>query len=75
MIKNYSLQGKDLPFATWMGIIFGAVCIFRIVFCFVYVDGGFSDLSEYVIFEIPTFLLFSVVILVTTVFMRLSKKK
>ena len=60
---------------TWLGVIFACVCVFRVVFCFVYIDDGFSELSEYVVFEIPTFLLFSGVILVICLFMRLSKKK
>ena len=51
------------------------VCVFRVVFCFVYIDDGFSELSEYVVFEIPTFLLFTGVILVLVLFMQLSKKK
>ena len=68
-------EGREFPAVTWLGVIFACVCVFRIVFCFVYIDDGFSDLSEYVLFEIPTFLLFTGVILVICLFMRLSKKK
>ena len=75
MFKNSVMEGKELPNVTYLGLIFGAVCVFRIVFCFVYVDDGFGDVSEYVVFEIPTFLLFTAVIFVTALFMRLSKKK
>ena len=75
MFKNHISEGRQVPLATWMGVIFGIVCLFRVVFCFIYVDDGFSDLAEYVVFEIPTFLLFTGVILVTAMFMKLSKKK
>ena len=73
--KNVVVESKELPTITWLGVIFGIVCVFRIAFCFVYIDDGFSELSEYVIFEIPTFLLFTAVILVIGLFMRLSKRK
>ena len=75
MIKKHSLQGNSLPIITWLGVILAIVCVFRIVFCFVYIDDGFSELSEYVVFEIPTFLLFTGVILILVLFVQLSKKK
>ena len=60
---------------TWLGVILAIVCVFRIVFCFIYVNDGFSPLSEYVVFEIPTFLLFTGVLLVLLMFAQLSKKR
>ena len=75
VFKRSFTYNKGIPAVTWLGIIFAIVCVFRIVFCFVYVEDGFSELSEYIIFEIPTFLLFSAVILVICLFVRLSKKK
>ena len=75
MFKKHTLNGKQLPLITYLGVVLFCVCIFRIVFCFVYVNDGFSELSEYVVFEIPTFLLFTGVILVLVLFMQLSKKK
>ena len=75
MFRHFTLAGKNVPVVMWLGVIFGIVCIFRVVFCFVYIDDGFSELSEYAVFEIPTFLLFTGVILVIALFVRLSKKK
>lgn len=74
--KNYAASNRAIPLVTWIAVIFGIVCIFRICFCFIYPDGGFEDnqLAEYVVFEIPTFLLFTAVILAIALFMRLSKK-
>ena len=59
MLRHFTLAGKNVPVVMWLGVIFGIVCIFRVVFCFVYIDDGFSELSEYAVFEIPTFLLFT----------------
>ena len=75
MIKSNTLKGNNVPMITYLGVILGIVCVIRIVFCFIYVDDGFTALSEYLIFEIPTFLLFTGVILVIVLFMQLSKKK
>ena len=77
IIKTYVMVGRSVPLVMWIGVIFSIVCIFRIVFCFVYTGGGFEEeeLSEYVVFEIPTFLLFTAVILAIALFMRLSKKR
>ena len=49
--------------------------MFRIAFCFVYVGDGFSKLGEYIVFEIPTFLLFTGVLHVLTLFLRLGQQK
>ena len=75
MLRKNKCSFKTLPSITYLGIILAPVCVFRVVFCFVYIDDGFSELSEYVVFEIPTFLLFTGVILVLVLFMQLSKKK
>ena len=77
IVKTYVMRGKSVPAMTWIATIFLVVCLFRIVWCFVYVDGGFEDevLAEYVMFEIPTFLLFTAVILAIALFMKLSKKR
>ena len=74
-LKNTLGTKKPIPPVFWLGVLFAVVCVFRIVFCFVYLEDGFSELSEYVIFEIPTFVLFSALILVTCLFLRLSEKK
>ena len=49
--------------------------MFRIVYCFLYVEDKFDEVGEYVVFEIPTFLLFTGVLLVIMLFMQLSRKK
>ena len=57
------------------GVLLAVLCVFRIVFCFLWPVGGFGDnsLAEYVLFEIPTFLLFSIVILSISFFRKLSR--
>ena len=52
MIHKSTLFKRALPPITWLEVILTIVCVFRIVFCFVYIDDGFNELSEYVIFEI-----------------------
>jgi hypothetical protein len=72
-----SSKQKSVPIVAWLGIIFGVLCIFRIVFCFLWPVNGFGDntVAEYAVFEIPTFLLFSAVILAIGYWRKLSKKK
>ena len=75
--KTIVKEKIPVPFVTWISILFLMVCIFRIAFCFHWPSGGFQGepLTEYAIFEIPTFLLFSVLISTTGNWRKLSKKK
>ena len=75
VFKKRFLVSHKLPLIFWLGVFLGIVCVFRIVFVFIYVNDGFSDLSEYVVFEIPTFLLFTVVVLLLVLFLQLSARK
>jgi len=53
---------KDGKLIPSLSIIFLALCVFRAVFLFGYPSELFGALSEFVVFEIPTFLLFTAVI-------------
>ena len=67
---------KDAPVVAWIAIIFIILCIFRVVFCFLWAGEKLNDneVAEYVMFEIPTFLLFTTVILCIGFWRKLSKK-
>uniref|UniRef100_A0A7S4NP18 Uncharacterized protein n=1 Tax=Paramoeba aestuarina TaxID=180227 RepID=A0A7S4NP18_9EUKA len=73
-LQNYLKNKGILPLVSWLGVIFAVLCVFRIAFCFVYLDDQFEDneLSYFVLFEIPTFLLMSGIILVIGLFLKLS---
>ena len=68
---------KTMPTVAWLGVIFMIVCIFRIVYLFAYPNGTFEDeeLADFVVFEIPTFLLFTAVILCIFIWRNLAQKK
>jgi hypothetical protein len=68
---------KSVPIVAYLGSILCVLCIFRIVFCFLWPVNGFGDnsVAEYAVFEIPTFLLFSAVILAIGYWRKLSNKK
>mmetsp|Transcript_40661 Transcript_40661/g.56506 ORF Transcript_40661/g.56506 Transcript_40661/m.56506 type:complete len:1260 (+) Transcript_40661:1007-4786(+) len=61
----------------WLAVFFILVCIFRAVFMFLYPKGEFEDnsLAEFVVFEIPTFLLLSVVIICIYYWKKVTIKK
>ena len=67
---------KDAPVVAWIAIVFIILCIFRVVFCFLWAGEKLDDneVAEYVMFEIPTFLLFTTVILCIGFWRKLSKK-
>ena len=67
---------KDAPVVAWIAIIFVILCVFRAVFCFLWAGEKLEDneVAEYVMFEIPTFLLFTTVILCIGFWRKLSKK-
>ena len=52
------------------------LCVFRAIFMFAYPNGTFdgNELAEFVVFEIPTFLLFSVVITSIFFWRKLSRR-
>jgi hypothetical protein len=68
---------KNIPVVAWIAMIFCIVCIFRIVFCFMWPSGGFVNkpVAQYAVFEIPTFLLFSAVIIAIGFWRKLSRKR
>ena len=70
------LQMRKLHLAMPMSILFAILCVFRICFMFMYPNGIFENepLSEFVVFEIPTFLLFTLVIVSIGFWERLSSR-
>ena len=77
LYRDLRASGKPVPIVAWLGVVLAILCIFRITFCFIWPSGGFEDnsLAEYVIFEIPTFLLFTVVIMCIGFWRKLSRKR
>ena len=67
----------NFPFIGWIVVLFIILCVFRIVFFFGYPNGTFDDqpLADFVVFEIPTFFLFTAVILCTANWRKLSQDK
>jgi len=78
-VMFYSIvkTNKNIPIVAWIALIFCVLCIFRIVFCFLWPVGGFDNkpVALYAVFEIPTFLLFSVVIIAIAFWRKLSRKR
>ena len=76
LARELSQTKKSVPVVAWIAVIFLILCIFRIVFLFLYIQEKLVDdpLTEYVLFEIPTFLLFTVVILANGFWRKLSQK-
>jgi hypothetical protein len=78
-VMGYSIlqSKKSIPVVAWIALILSILCIFRIVFCFLWPVGGFQDnpVALYAVFEIPTFLLFSVVIIAIGFWRKLSRKR
>ena len=77
MFNSIRKTKKEIPIVAWIAVIFIILCIFRIVFCFLWPDGGFegNPVAQYAVFEIPTFLLFSVVIIAIAFWRKLSRKR
>jgi hypothetical protein len=77
MIRSILRTKKEIPIVAWIAVIFCILCIFRIVFCYLWPDGGFQDnpVAQYAVFEIPTFLLFSAVIIAIAFWRKLSRKR
>ena len=65
LARELLASSKGLPIVAYIAILFLILCIFRIAFLFIYVDGTFDDkpLAEFAVFEVPTFLLFTTVIM------------
>jgi hypothetical protein len=78
IVMFYSVKKtkKEIPIVAWIAVIFCILCIFRIVFCYLWPDGGFQDnpVALYAVFEIPTFLLFSAVIIIIALWCKLSRR-
>jgi hypothetical protein len=62
VIMDQGTSTGEMPLG--LSILFLIMCVFRAAFMFLYPQGAFSDdpLSEFIVFEIPTFLLVSVLI-------------
>ena len=79
-VVGFFLNGLTPPMLGIISILLVILCVFRIVFMFGYPNAIFEDneLAEFVVFEIPTFLLFSVVIVSIffwkNIFMATKKK-
>jgi hypothetical protein len=60
MLYSVRKSKKEIPIVAWIAVIFCILCIFQIVFCYLWPDGGFQDnpVAQYAVFEIPTFLSF-----------------
>ena len=65
------------PMLRIISFLLVILCVFRVVFMFGYPNGIFdgNELAEFVVFEIPTFLLFSVVITSIFFWKKLTKRK
>mmetsp|Transcript_30414 Transcript_30414/g.47226 ORF Transcript_30414/g.47226 Transcript_30414/m.47226 type:complete len:540 (+) Transcript_30414:1054-2673(+) len=76
-VMTTPILNKHLSLPLFCSFIFLILCVFRAVFMFLYPIGTFEfePLQHYVIFEIPTFLLFSVLIFMIYTFKRLVYKK
>ena len=63
-LVNFFQSISKAPMLGIISFLLVILCIFRVVFMFGYPNGIFdgNELAEFVVFEIPTFLLFSVVI-------------
>ena len=77
LVRELSISKKSIPVVAWLGVIFIILCVFRIVYLFAYPNGVFEDeeLAEFVVFEIPTFLLFTAVFLCIFFWRNLAQKK
>ena len=73
-VCNSRSKSEMLALISFLFII---LCVFRAVFMFGYPNGLFdgNELAEFVVFEIPTFLLFSVVITSIFFWKKLASKK
>jgi hypothetical protein len=68
---------NPIPMLIPLSFLFICLCVFRICYMYMYPRGVFDGdpLSEYIVFEIPTFLLFSVVVISIAFWHILSKNK
>ena len=74
---NFVLLSRRSEMLGIISVSFVLLCIFRVIFMFGYPNALFEDneLAEFVVFEIPTFLLFSVVIVSIFFWKRLIVRK
>ena len=74
---NYFRQHTRAPMLGIISFLLAILCVFRAAFMFGYPNGIFDDneLAEFVVFEIPTFLLFSVVIISIFFWKKISARK
>ena len=77
LVKDIQRTDSSIPLVSWLGVIFMVLCIFRVVFLFSYPNAVFEDeeLAEFVVFEIPTFLLFTAVFFCIFLWRNLAQKK
>ena len=77
MSREILQRGTTIPVVAYIAFIFTILCIFRVCFMFTYAAGAFDDnpLAEFAVFEIPTFLLFTTVILALGFWQKLVKQK
>ena len=77
MTREVITRGIAIPVVAYIAFILTILCVFRICFMFIYAAGEFDDnpLAEFVVFEIPTFLLFTTVILSLGFWRKLVSQK
>ena len=77
MIIEVKTRRNSIPIVAYVACILFVLCIFRICYMFIYAAGGFDDnpLADFAVFEIPTFLLFTTVILALGFWQKLVKQK
>ena len=77
MIIEVTSRRTAIPIVAYIACILFVLCIFRICYMFIYAAGGFDDnpLADFAVFEIPTFLLFTTVILALGFWQKLVKQK
>ena len=76
-LVTYLTSSTRTSMLGMLSLLLLILCVFRIVFMFGYPNALFEDneLAEFVVFEIPTFILFSVVIISIFFWKKLATKK
>ena len=77
MFIEVTTRRTSIPIVAYVACILFVLCIFRICYMFIYAAGEFDDdpLADFAVFEIPTFLLFTTVILALGFWQKLVKQK
>lgn len=75
LMMKYFRNSKVSHLMILTSVLFVILCIFRICFMFMYPNGVLSSLAQYIVFEIPTFILFTLVIGILGMWEKMQSKK